>query len=347
MCSVKRHRKWLPALWAVGAAALASPLTNCAASSERPNFAHVCLASNFQHATDLAALSLPRFTIFEDGGEFDGGSQQAWSKVDFKASTVNPNAALVTDQSAHLSLAQPCSDVPVKMWKRGESSPTSWAAGEHHIWDLDHAMGKPPIVDGQPSHVGVAAGSIAVRAVLLGDVDKWTEASEDDVAASDPNNPMSRVANDSAAAMQVPDDASNLQVCLSRDADEHTGLVTLPKGLIFVSYGKASGDPRSPGSDPNALALESAHYAVVLSKAVPISPTHPCATAPATVALSDDFKWQLPLVRRSDLLQFQVYGLERHLSAPLTGRLADLISEGMVNARPTADIGQPRQVASE
>ncbi len=158
---------------------------------------------------------------------------------------------------------------------------------------------------------------------------------------------MSRVANDSAAAMQVSDGASNLQVCLSRDTSNHLGLVTLPKGLIFESYGKASGDPRSPGSDPNALALEAAHYAVVLSKDVPVSPTHPCATAPATVALSDEFRWQLPLVRKADGLQFQAYGLERHFSAPLHGKLAELISEGAINARPTGDIGQPRQVASE
>jgi hypothetical protein len=160
--------------------------------------------------------------------------------------------------------------------------------------------------------------------------------------------PPADIAADTAAAAQTPKDQPNFRVCLSNSLDQtDSPPLTVPAGVIFESWGRKKGDERNPSLDPNALAPDAIRYVVVLDAPIVLSKATPCAQTVAQTVLSPIYEWTLPLVRNSQDLQFQVGGVENHMAIPLTDRLGDLVKRGLIFGFPTADIGNPRQLARE
>jgi hypothetical protein len=157
------------------------------------------------------------------------------------------------------------------------------------------------------------------------------------------------VAADAAAAARTPKDQPNFRVCLSNSLDNGAddAPLAVPAGAIFISWGDKKGDERNPSLDANQLAPGAIRYVVVLDRPVTLSKATPCDETVAQAATSALYEWYLPLVRNSQTLQFQVYGVENHLSYPLTDRLGDLVKRGVIFGYPTADIGNPRMLNAE
>jgi hypothetical protein len=155
------------------------------------------------------------------------------------------------------------------------------------------------------------------------------------------------LAGDTAAAASLPADQPNFRVCLS-SADAAAGPpLTVPAGVIFISWGRKNGDERNPVLDAGMLKPGTVRYAVVLSRPVTLSTAAPCAETIAQTAHSDIFEFTQPLVRKSQDLQFAGYGVENHMAWPLTNRLGEVVKKALIYGYPTADIGHPRQLKEE
>jgi hypothetical protein len=153
---------------------------------------------------------------------------------------------------------------------------------------------------------------------------------------------------DQAAAARMPRDQPNFRVCLQAALTQGDfAPLGVPAGVIFISWGKKKGDERNPSLDPNMLDPGAVRYVVVLDRAVTVSKATPCAETIAQAATSMDFQWRMPLVRKSQDLQFQVTGVEGHMAWPLTDRLGDLVKKGAIFGYPTADIGATRALHDE
>jgi len=163
-----------------------------------------------------------------------------------------------------------------------------------------------------------------------------------------PALPAGPTAADIADAAKVPKDTPNFRVCLSNAASAQDALpLKVPAGVIFDSWGRKSGDERNPKLDSDMLKPGAVRWAVVLARPVTLTKAEPCADTVAQTALSFIFDWKLPLVRKSQELQFQATGVENHMAFPLTSRLGDLVKKGLIFGYSTGDIGNPRALRED
>lgn len=156
------------------------------------------------------------------------------------------------------------------------------------------------------------------------------------------------LAADLAEAERLPRGATNFKLCRASALDTRDPApLEVPAGVIFISWGRKAGDERNPLLDADMLKPGAVRYVVVLSRAVTLTRDQPCALTVAQTARSDLFEWRMPLVRKSQDLQFQVTGVENHMAFPLKNRLGDWVKAGLVFGYPTADIGNPRPMKEE
>ena len=192
-----------------------------------------------------------------------------------------------------------------------------------------------------------AIAPLLLAAALLASCgpDPRSNAAGSSVAATPP---PPDIAADTAAAARTPKDQPNFRICLSSSLDrDDPAPLAVPAGVIFESWGRKKGDERNPDLDANSLSPGAIRYVVVLQRPVNLSRTTPCAETVAQTALSPTYDWNLPLVRLSQDLQFQVAGVENHMAFPLTDRLGELVKRGLIFGYPTADIGDPRPLKDE
>lgn len=156
------------------------------------------------------------------------------------------------------------------------------------------------------------------------------------------------LAADLAIADRLPENAPNFRVCRASALDTRDPApLDVPAGAIFISWGKKSGDERNPILDADMLKPGALRYVVVLRRPVTLTTVQPCAETQAQGALSGIFEWRMPLVRKSQDLQFQMAGMENHMAFPLKTRLGDWVKAGLVFGYPTADIGHPRPMKED
>lgn len=165
--------------------------------------------------------------------------------------------------------------------------------------------------------------------------------------AAPPPSPAD-LAADLKIANQLPADTPNFRVCRGSPLDARDPApLTLPVGVIFDSWGRRNGDERNPKLDPDALKPDAVRWVVVLARPVSLTTVKPCAETVAQTAQSGIFEWRMPLVRRSQDLQFQITAVENHMAYPLTDRLGGVVKAGLVFGYPTADIGHPRPMRED
>jgi hypothetical protein len=153
---------------------------------------------------------------------------------------------------------------------------------------------------------------------------------------------------DLKTANALPADTPNFRVCRGSPLDaKDPAPLTLPAGVIFDSWGKRNGDERNPKLDADMLKPGAVRWVVVLVKPMTLTVAAPCAETVAQTAHSDLFEWHMPLVRKSQDLQFAVTAVENHMAFPLKDRLGEVVKAGIVFGYPTADIGHPRQMRED
>lgn len=168
------------------------------------------------------------------------------------------------------------------------------------------------------------------------------------VSSTAPTVTPQTLAADQTQADRLPQGAPNFRVCRASALDARDPApLEVPPGVIFISWGRKAGDERNPVLDADMLKPGAVRYVVVLSQGVTLTRDQPCAQTVAQTTRSDLFEWRMPLVRKSDDLQFQVTGVENHMAFPLKNRLGDWVKAGLVFGYPTADIGHPRPMKEE
>ena len=303
----------------------------------------VCLTTDISRH-ELTTVKLPKWSLFTNDGEFSGDLRRPYSRDTYNGRNRDISAQLITTDVVILTKDAPCGEVPASMWGSGSRN---WTASRVHAWDFHHVLGYPVPELPQPEKLSAIRGSLIIRAQVIADIARWSDMSERDAAAAEPENPRNRIPDDMQAAIKtVPPATGNFRVCLSTDIkDEPYSSVTVTPNVIFESHGRLIGDLRDSQPDNDYVTYDNrTHYAVITTTRFTLTKAKPCLVVPVRSALYDGMSWIFPLVRKSENMNFQalkVKGITIDRNGTLSGHLGDALDKGMLNATPVADIGNP------